>query len=327
MQTKDFFKNKMPALAPMAGVSDRAYRTLCKEFGASLLVSEMVSAKGVCYQNTKTEQLCTITKEEHPMGIQIFGSEPDFMAKGASILMKFSPDFFDVNMGCPVPKVVKTGAGSALMKSPSTASDIIKALKKVIDIPVSVKMRIGWDSSSINAVDFAKRLEDAGADFITVHGRTREQFYSGKANRKIIANVKKAVSIPVIGNGDIDSIESCLDMYEKTGCDSVMIGRASYGNPWIFKEISCYLNNEEYTPPTIEEKMSVMLKHIKMIIDFSEKTEELAIKEARKNAAWYVAGMKNAASLRKSCFSLSSFSDAQKLAEDIIKINKTQSGL
>lgn len=320
MQVSELFKNKMPSLAPMAGVSDRAYRLLCREFGASFLVSEMVSAKGVCYQNTKTEQLCTITEEERPMGIQIFGSEPEFMAKGAEKLLKFKPDFFDINMGCPVPKVVKTGAGSALMKNPENAFEIVKAVKAAIDVPVSVKMRIGWDSESINAVDFAKVLEDAGADFITVHGRTREQFYSGKADRKVIADVKKAVSVPVIGNGDIDSAKSCIDMYEKTNCDSVMIGRASYGNPWIFKEISAYFNNEKYTPPTIEEKMQVMLKHIRMILDFSEKSEELAIKEARKNAAWYVSGLKNAAALRKECFSLSSYSHAEELAEKIIRI-------
>lgn len=319
MQVSELFKNKMPSLAPMAGVSDRAYRLLCKKFGASFLVSEMVSAKGVCYQNTKTEQLCTITEEERPMGIQIFGSEPEFMAKGAEKLLKFKPDFFDINMGCPVPKVVKTGAGSALMKNPENAFEIVKAVKSAVDVPVSVKMRIGWDSDSINAVDFAKVLEDAGADFITVHGRTREQFYSGKADRKVIADVKKAVSVPVIGNGDIDSAKSCIDMYEKTNCDSVMIGRASYGNPWIFKEISAYFNNEKYTPPTIEEKMQVMLEHIRLILNFSEKSEELAIKEARKNAAWYVAGLKNAAALRKECFSLSSYSHAEELAEKIIR--------
>lgn len=313
------FENKIPSLAPMAGVSDYSYRKLCKEYGASVLISEMVSAKGVCYQNTKTEELCTITDFERPMGIQLFGSEPIYMAKAAEKLMKFRPDFYDINMGCPVPKVVKTGAGSALMNDYKTAMEVVKAVKNAVDIPVSIKMRIGWNSENICAVEFAKYMEDAGADAIAVHGRTREQFYSGKADWQVIADVKKNVSVPVIGNGDVKDLKSCLAMYEQTGCDSIMIGRATYGNPWIFEEISDYFNNKQYNPPTLEEKMRVMLYHIRMIIEHSEKREELAIREARKNAAWYVAGLRNAAALRKECYSLESYSQAEELASKVLK--------
>lgn len=321
IRAESVFRNKIPMLAPMAGVSDRSYRTLCREFGASGFISEMVSSKGVCYQNTKTEELCTITKKERPMGIQLFGSEPEYMAAAAEKLMKFEPDFYDINMGCPVPKVVKTGAGSALMNTPLLAADIVRAVKKAVPIDVTVKIRTGWNKDSICAVEFAKYMEQAGASAITVHGRTREQFYSGKADRKIIADVKKAVTIPVAGNGDIDSLESCLDMYEQTGCDTVMIGRASYGNPWIFREIYCYFNNVPYKKPTIEEKMEVMLRHIRMIIDNSPKSESLAIREARKNAAWYTSGLKNAAAFRRECCLLESYAQAENMAERIIRDN------
>ena len=281
---------KTAALAPMASVADRAYRLICREYGASYVTSEMVSAKGLCYSDKKTNELCTVTEKERPMAIQLFGNEPEFMERAVEIVSRYNPDIIDINMGCPVPKVVGIGCGSALMRDVKQAAAVAESVVRASSVPVTVKFRKGWDDSSVNAVEFAKAMEASGAAAITVHGRTREQFYTGEADWKIISEVKKNVKIPVIANGDVTDLKSCLDMYEQTGCDLVMIGRGSYGNPFIFKEISSYYKGEEYTAPTIEEKMSVMLRHIRLILDISEKSEELAIHEARKHAAWYMNG-------------------------------------
>lgn len=313
--------SKTAALAPMAGVADRAYRILCKEHGAAALVSEMVSAKGLYYGDSKTAQLCTILPEERPMGLQLFGSEPDFMAKAITIVQKFEPDWIDINMGCPVPKVVGTGAGSALMKNIDLAARITEAAVQASSIPVTVKFRTGWDSDSINAVEFAKAIENAGASAIAVHGRTKMQMYSGKADWNIIKQVKQAVSIPVIGNGDVTDFNSCKKMYDETGCDLVMIGRGSYGNPFVFREIDSLMNGITYTPPTLEQRMEAMLYHIRLIIKHSfGKPPEIAIRDARKHAAWYMSGCYGAASFRARCYQLSSYEEAEVMANDFIKL-------
>jgi len=313
------------ALAPMAGVADRAYRLMCKRYGAAYVVSEMVSAKGICYSDRKTAALCTVTDEERPMAVQLFGSEPDFMADAVKIVLDYRPDIIDINMGCPVPKVVNTGAGSALMKDIPLAAAITEAAVKAAgDTPVTVKLRRGWSSDSINAVEFARAVEASGAAAVAVHGRTREQYYSGESDMGIIADVKNAVSIPVIGNGDVTDARSCIDMYERTGCDLVMIGRGSYGNPFVFEEISAHLEGREYNAPTVEEKMRVMLEHIRLILSLSEKCEELAMHEARKHAAWYMNGYYGSAKFRGRCYTLSSYSEAEALAEEFIGVQRSR---
>ncbi|MGN0614341.1 MAG: tRNA dihydrouridine synthase DusB [Porcipelethomonas sp.] len=311
---------KTAALAPMASVADRAYRILCREYGACYTVSELISAKGLCYSDRKTAGLCTVTEKERPMALQIFGDDPEFMKNAAEICMKYDPDILDINMGCPVPKVVNNNSGSALMKDTDRAAEIVRAVKSVSGVPVTVKFRKGWSRDSVNAVEFAQAMEQAGADALTVHGRTKDQMYSGKADRDIIKQVKQAVSVPVIGNGDIDSLESCLDMYEHTGCDLVMIGRATYGNPFIFREIDCYFENKPYTPPSVEERMEVMLYHIRLILEQPEKGNEMrAMKEARKHASWYMKGLYGAAAFRAKCYSLETYEDAQRLAEEFLR--------
>lgn len=313
------------ALAPMAGVADRAYRLMCKKYGAAYVVSEMVSAKGICYSDRKTAELCTVTPEERPMAVQLFGNEPEFMEKAVDIVLRYEPDIIDINMGCPVPKVVGTGAGSALMKDVSLAEDITRAAVRAAgDTPVTVKIRSGWNADSINAVELAKAAEAAGAAAVAVHGRTRDQFYSGIADRNIIRQVKQAVSIPVIGNGDITDLQSCMDMYSSTGCDLAMIGRGSYGNPFIFREIEAHLSGEEYVPPALEEKMQVMLEHIRLIISLSEKNEEMAMHEARKHAAWYMNGYYGSAKFRGRCYQLSSYAEAEDLAAEFIQLQNSR---
>ncbi|HPY83988.1 MAG TPA: tRNA dihydrouridine synthase DusB [Ruminococcus flavefaciens] len=313
------------ALAPMAGVADRAYRLMCKKYGAAYVVSEMVSAKGICYSDRKTAELCTVTDEERPMGIQLFGSEPEFMADAVKIVLEYRPDIIDINMGCPVPKVVNTGAGSALMKDVGLAESITAAAVKAAgDVPVTVKIRSGWNSSQINAVEMAKAAESAGAAAVAVHGRTRDQFYSGEADISVIGSVKEAVGIPVIGNGDVSDADSCIRMYRETGCDLVMIGRGSYGNPFVFDEIAARLRGADYTPPSLEEKMNVMLEHIRLIISLSEKNEEMAMHEARKHAAWYMNGYYGSAKFRGRCYQLSSYSEAVGLAEEFIALQRSR---
>ena len=247
---------KTAALAPMASVADKAYRLMCKKYGASYLVSEMISAKGLCFGDKKTARLCEIEPEERPYALQLFGEEPYYMGKAAYMLGEHKPDVIDINMGCPVPKIVSNGSGSALMKDPERAFEIAKEVVKNARCPVTVKFRAGWDEQSKNAVEFAKLIEQAGVAAIAVHGRTRTQFYSGKADWDIIRAVKDAVSIPVIANGDVTDGKSAKALYDHTGCDLVMIGRGSYGRPWVFEQVKRYLENGEVMPePTLEEKM------------------------------------------------------------------------
>ncbi|MBQ7046657.1 MAG: tRNA dihydrouridine synthase DusB [Oscillospiraceae bacterium] len=314
---------KTAALAPMASVADRAYRTLCREYGACYTVSELISAKGLCYNDTKTAELCTITEKERPMALQLFGGEPEFIEKAVEICMGYNPDILDLNMGCPVPKVVNNNSGSALMKDIDLAASLVEAAKRASGVPVTVKFRKGWNRESVNAVEFAKAMEQAGADALAIHGRTRDQMYSGEADWDIIKAVKESVKIPVIGNGDVTCLDDCLDMYARTGCDLVMIGRASYGNPFVFREIESYYNNEEYTPPTIEERMEVMLYHIRLILSQKEDgSEERAMKEARKHASWYMKGLYGAAAFRAKCYSLETYDDALRLAEEFLAVQK-----
>ena len=315
---------KTAALAPMASVADRAYRMICREYGSAYVVSEMVSAKGLCYSDRKTNELCTVTEKERPMAVQIFGSEPEFMEKAVEIVSRYNPDIIDINMGCPVPKVVGIGCGCSLMRDIKLAYEVAKATVKAAKVPVTVKFRKGWDDNCVNAVEFAKAMESAGVAAIAVHGRTREQFYTGKADWKIISEVKKSVTIPVIGNGDVTDLKSCLEMYEQTGCDLVMIGRGSYGNPFVFKEIASYFNGKEYTPPDLEERMTTMLRHIRLIIEISEKPAEMAIREARKHAAWYMNGFYGSAKFRARCYNLSSYAEAESLAEEFINLQKNR---
>ena len=308
---------KSACLAPMASVADRAYRQLCREYGASYVVSEMISSKGLFYTDRKTEELCTVTDVEKPMALQIFGEEAMYMAKAADKLMKYKPDIIDINMGCPVPKIVGSGSGSALMKDLNNAVEIAREVVKASECPVTVKIRAGWDQDNINAVDFAKALEQTGVSAIAVHGRTRNQFYSGKADWDIIKQVKDAVSCVVIGNGDVTNGIECEAMYHETGCDLVMVGRASYGRPWVFNEIRHYMLTGEIMPPiSLEERMSVMMRHAKMICQY--KGERQGMKEARKNIAWYIKGLPKAAEYRNKCGGLNELSDLKIMIDEIL---------
>lgn len=307
---------KTACLAPMASVGDTAYRQMCKEYGASYVIGEMVSAKAICYGDKKSAELLKVTNSEYPMATQLFGDSPEFMAKSAVVASQYNPQIIDINMGCPVPKVAGNGCGSALMKTPELAAEIVYAMTKATDIPITVKIRKGWDDQSANAVSFAKMMEQAGASAITVHGRTKAQMYRPPVDLEIIKQVKLAVSIPVIGNGGVDSPQKVKEMYEYTGCDLVMIGQATYGRPWIFKETNHYLSTGELLPePSIEEKLEVMLRHIRLIVEY--KGEKMGMREARKHAAWYIKGVHGAAAFRHECGSLETIADLEKLIKAI----------
>jgi tRNA-dihydrouridine synthase B len=294
-------------LAPMAGVTDMPFRYLCSRMGAGLTYTEMVSSKGMYYNDKKTGLLTVTHPEEAPCAVQIFGSEPEIMAKAAEKLsMRDDIAIIDINMGCPAPKIVKNNEGCALMRNLKLASEIIKAVVKASSKPVTVKFRKGFNED--NAVEFAKMAEESGASAVTVHGRTREQMYSGKADWDVIARVKQAVSVPVIGNGDIFTPEDAREMLEKTGCDAVMVGRGAQGNPWIFKRILHYILYGEILPyPTDGEKLEIIQEHYRMMIEL--KGEETAVKEMRKHIAWYLKGMPGAAALRAEIFQAKTFNE------------------
>ena len=305
-------------LAPMAGVTDLPFRLLCKEQGAALCCMEMVSAKGIYYNNKNTESLLTVDERERPVSLQLFGSDPEIMAAMAARIEHRNFDILDINMGCPVPKVVNNGDGSALMKNPVLAGKIIEGMVKAIDKPVTVKIRKGFDDEHINAVEMAHVAQESGAAAVAVHGRTREQYYSGKADWSIIADVKSAVSIPVIGNGDILDAKDVIAMSEQTGCDGFMIGRGAQGNPWIFHQILHYFETGEMIgKPPMEEMVKTMLRHAKLQIEF--KGDYIGIREMRKHAAWYTAGYKGASKLRGRINDVESYDELEQLFEDFMK--------
>ena len=325
-------------LAPMAGVTDRSFRLLCREKGAEYLVSEMVSAKALCYEQKAkrreaalmgTAPLAAVSAQEAPMAIQIFGSEPDFMAEAARMLEESSyrgcqseipPVAIDVNMGCPVRKITGNGEGSALMKNPRLAGEIVSAMTKAVKLPVTVKIRAGWDSDSINAPEMAKILEQSGAALICVHARTKEQLYTPGIDLRVIEQVKRAVSIPVIGNGDIASAEDALAMIDKTGCDGVMVGRGAMGNPWLFSEISARMDGHDFISPTVEERLMTALAHLDQMI--AHKGARVGLAEGKKHVSWYLNGLRGAASARASIMTADSSDAIREILKTILRENE-----
>jgi len=308
------------ALAPMAGVADRAMREICIEKGAAFCVGELTSSRGVTLGDKKSFSLLSCSEKERPIASQLFGSEPQIMAEAAVKALNFNPDFIDINMGCPAPKVAGNGGGSALMRDPALAEKIVKEVVNAVNIPVTVKMRTGWDSDNINAVELAKRCEAAGAKMLTVHGRTRMQMYAPGIDYETIKNVVKAVKIPVVANGDVRDGKSAKNMYETTGCAFVMVGRAAQGNPFVFEEINAYLKGESYTPPTLEQRFQTLMRQVELMHKYKDPRN--AILEARKHTAWYMQGLNGAAALRRMCGEINSLEDISLICEKALEQNK-----
>ena len=303
-------------LAPMAGVADRAFREICIAQGAPYVVGEMASAKGLEHKSRKTAELLSVFPEERPCAVQLFGCEPQSMAGAARLAEEYGPDAIDINMGCPAPKVTGTGSGSALMKNPALAGEIIRAVRAATTLPLTVKIRTGWDENSRNAVELAQIAQENGADAVTVHGRNRKQMYAPPVDYQTIADVKKALDIPVIGNGDVADIESAERMYE-TGCDLVMVGRGARGAPWVFRILKAYFERGQRLPePGVEEKIAVMLEHIRLACRY--KGENVGMREARKHVAWYCKGWQGAASLRHRAGNLTRYEELEALAKEIL---------
>lgn len=309
------------ALAPMAGVADRAFRELCVSYGAAYVVSEMISSKGVSLGDRKSKALMQLSDEERPAGVQIFGNDPSVMAQSVKTVLGVSPDFVDLNMGCPAPKIAGNGGGASLMRHPQLAKEIVEAVVAACgSVPVTVKIRSGWDFENLNAVEMAQNAEKAGAVAVTVHGRTRQQMYAPPVDHQMIAEVKKSVSIPVIGNGDIVDGPSAAKMLEETNCDFLMVGRGALGRPWVFSQINAYLQNGIILPePPVSERMRVMVKHVRKICEY--KGERIGIREARKHAAWYAKGIRGAAKYRKDLSLIESIEQLEELAFKITKEN------
>ncbi len=316
-----FKTDSFAALAPMAGVADRTFRELCRGYGAAYTVSELVSAKALALGDKKSHELIKVSDSERPTAIQLFGCEPEVMANAAKEAQKENPDFIDINMGCPAPKVAASGGGALLMKDPVHAAKIVKAVVEAVDLPVTVKMRSGWDSESINAVELAKRCEDSGAAAITVHARTKVQMYAPPADWSIIAAVKEAVSVPVIGNGDVIDAKSAAKMYEDTNCDMVMVGRAAMGAPWIFSQINAYISEgRTVTDPPVSERMLILMRQA--IATIESKGEFTAMREMRKHAAWYMTGLRGAAQFRRQSGEISTFADLERLCYEVCRENE-----
>lgn len=308
-------------LAPMAGVADRAFRELCVGYGASYVVSEMISSKGVSMGDRKSKDLAYLSDAERPAAIQIFGSDPLVMAQSVERVMEFKPEIIDINMGCPAPKIAGNGGGASLSKNPALAEKIVEAVVKASPVPVTVKIRMGWDFDNINAVEMAKRAENAGASAVTVHGRTRNQMYAPPVTRDIIAQVKKEISIPVIGNGDVIDEQSAAIMLEETNCDLIMIGRGALGRPWVFSQINAYLEHGRVIPePPVTEKMRVMLKHIEKLCEY--KGDYVGMREARKHAGWYTKGLRGAANYRRELGTLENMEQLKEIAYKICVDNQ-----
>lgn len=318
MKAGSFEINGAAALAPMAGVADRAFREICIEFGAAYVVTEMVSSKGLTMHDKKSGLLMQLGESERPAAVQIFGCEPHTMAEAAKQAAETGCQAIDINMGCPAPKVAGNGGGSALMRDPDLAARITERCVSAVNIPVTVKIRSGWDEDSVNAVEMAQMLENTGAAAITVHGRTRKQMYAPPVNLDIIRQVKQAVKIPVIGNGDVTDALSAENMYRVTGCDLVMVGRGALGAPWVFSQINEYMSSGKLLPaPPIEERMAVMLRHIGKLCEY--KGSYIGMREARKHAGWYISGMRNAAAFRREIGALESMEQLEALAERVIR--------
>lgn len=312
------------ALAPMAGVADRAMREICRENGAAYAVGELASAKGITLGDKKSASFLSVSDTERPCGSQLFGCDPEIMAEAAKLAESYGPDFIDINMGCPAPKVaVSSGGGSALLKDPDLAARVIDAVANAVKVPVTVKIRAGWDENTKNAAEIAVLAEKAGAKAITIHGRTRVQMYAPPVDLDIIKKVKEAVKIPVIGNGDIDSPAAAARMLRETGCDFLMVGRAAMGNPWIFAQINAYLNDGTVLPPPpLSKRLLTLLDQVDRMVEY--KGEKTAMLEARKHAAWYMRGLKGAAELRRLCGMISSKEDLLKIVEKAMEFNSTK---
>ncbi|MFR3498108.1 MAG: tRNA dihydrouridine synthase DusB [Paraclostridium bifermentans] len=309
-------------LSPMAGVTDLPFRLICKEQDCGMLYTEMINAKALCYDDQNTKKMLKIEEEEHPVAVQIFGSDPAFMGGAAEILNEYPNEILDINMGCPAPKVIKNGDGSALMKNPKLAEEVLKSVVKNSKKPVTLKIRKGWDDNNINAVEIAKIAEASGISALAIHGRTREQYYSGKADWDIIAKIKENIDIPVIGNGDVFEVEDAINMINKTNCDAIMIGRGAQGNPWIFKRINHYMKTGQILPePTGEEKINTALKHLKLAID--EHGEYVAVREMRKHIAWYLKGLRGSAKLRDEINKIESYEEVVNKLRDYLSHSLT----
>lgn len=316
MQIGNVNINGFASLGPMAGVADRAFRELCISYGACMVTGEMASAKGISYSDRKSKELLSVTDGERPMAVQLFGRDPSTVAQAAVYALDYKPDIIDINFGCPAPKVVSNGCGSALMREPELCGEIVKAVVSSVDVPVTVKIRKGWDDTMLTALKISSICENAGAAAVTVHGRTRMQMFSPPADLDIIKEIKSEISIPVIGNGDIFTAEDAVRMYEYTGCDLVMVGRGALGNPWIFSQINALLGHDRIIPPPeLSERLIVMLNHVKKICEY--KGERIAMKEARKHAAWYLKGIRGAARFRAAAGTLETINDLERLIIDV----------